>query len=109
MVYSCQILLYTIIESLVYLIITRPDIVYVVHIVSQFVIFSTFVHWGVVLYIFQYLWGIVFQSLLILSTSFLELYAYFDVNYDSDPTYHKSVTSFCIFLGNFLISWKSKK
>jgi len=53
MVYSCQILLYTIIESLVYLTITRPDIVYVVHIVSQFVIFSTFVHWGVILYIFQ--------------------------------------------------------
>jgi hypothetical protein len=37
------------------------------------------------------------------------LRAYSDADYDSDPTYHKSVTSFRIFLGDSLISWKSKK
>ena len=39
----------------------------------------------------------------------MELRAYSDADYDSDPTYHKSVTSFRIFLGDSLISWKSKK
>jgi hypothetical protein len=39
----------------------------------------------------------------------LELRAYFNVDHSSDPTDRKSVTGFCIFLGNSLISWKSKK
>jgi len=39
----------------------------------------------------------------------LELRAYSDADHDSDPTDRKSVTRFCIFLGDSLISWKSKK
>jgi hypothetical protein len=38
----------TIVGSLVYLTITRPDIAYVVHVVSQFVASPTTVHWAVV-------------------------------------------------------------
>jgi hypothetical protein len=51
----------------------------------------------------------VFQSLLLSSTSSLELHVYSDADYGSDPTDRKSVTGFCIFLGDSLISWKSKK
>jgi hypothetical protein len=50
----------TLVRSLVYLIITRPDIAYVIHVVSQFVAFPTIVHWVVVLRILRYLQGIVF-------------------------------------------------
>jgi len=39
----------------------------------------------------------------------LELRAYSDADHGSDPTDRKSVTRFCIFLGDSLISWKSKK
>jgi hypothetical protein len=39
----------------------------------------------------------------------LELCAYFDADHGSDSTYRKSVTGFCIFLGDSLIFWKSKK
>jgi len=99
----------TIIGSLVYLTITRSDIAYVVHVVSQFVASPSIVHWAAVLRILRYLWGTVFQSLLLSSTSSLELRAYSDADHGSDPTYRKSVTGFCIFLGDFLISWKSKK
>ena len=39
----------------------------------------------------------------------MELRAYSDADHGSDPTDRKSVTGFCIFLGDSLISWKSKK
>jgi len=94
----------TIIGSLVYLTITHPDISYAIHVVSQFVASPTTVHWTAVLRILRYLWGTVLQSLLLSSTSSLELRAYFDADHGSDPTYRKSVTGFCIFLGDSLIS-----
>jgi len=99
----------TIVGSLVYLTITRPDIAYAVHVVSQFVASPTTVHWAAVVRILRYLRGTVFQSLLLPSTSSLELRAYSDANHGSDPTDRKSVTGFCIFLGDSLISWKSNK
>jgi hypothetical protein len=37
------------------------------------------------------------------------LCAYSDADHGSDPIDRKSVTGFCIFLGDSLISWKSKK
>jgi hypothetical protein len=85
------------------------QILHVVHVVSQFVASPTTVHWATVLRILRYLRGTVFQSLLLSSTSSLELHAYSDADHGSDPTDRKSVTEFCIFLGDSLISWKSKK
>jgi hypothetical protein len=102
-------LYHTIVGSLIYLTITRPDIAYVVHVVSQFVASPTTVHWVAVLCILRYLQGTVFQSLLLLSIFSLKLRAYSDADHGSDPTDHKSVTGFWIFLGDSLISWKSKK
>lgn len=45
----------TLVRSLMYLNITRPDIAYAVHVVSQFVVSSTIIHWTVVLLNFHYL------------------------------------------------------
>ena len=53
--------------------------------------------------------SIVFQSLLLSSTSSLELCAYSEADHGSDPIDRNSVTGFCIFLGDSFISWKSKK
>ena len=50
----------TIVGSLVYLTITRPNIPYVVHVVNQFVTSPTTIHWAVVLCILRYLRGTVF-------------------------------------------------
>ena len=97
----------TIIGSLIYLTITCLDIAYVVHVVSQFVYSLTTVYWTFVLHILLYLRGTVFQSLLL--PSFLELRVYSNVDYGSDTTDHKFATSFCIFLSDSLISWKSKR
>ena len=70
---SNPILYRTIVGSLVYLRITRPDIAYVVYVVSQFVSSPTTVHWETVLHILWYLQGTLFQNLLLSSTSSLEL------------------------------------
>lgn len=53
--------------------------------------------------------GMVFQSLLLLPTSFLQLCANSNIDHDSDPIDRKFVTSLCIFLSDSLISWKSEK
>lgn len=45
----------TLVGSLVYLTITRPDIAYVVHVVRQFIVSPTIVHWTTVLRILRYL------------------------------------------------------
>ncbi|PHT26472.1 hypothetical protein CQW23_33919 [Capsicum baccatum] len=99
----------TIVGSLVYLTVTRPDIAHAVHVVSQFVTAPTSVHWGAVLRILRYLRGTQFQNLLFPSTSSLELRAYSDADWDGDRNDRKSTTGFCVFLGDSLISWKSKK
>jgi hypothetical protein len=39
----------------------------------------------------------------------LEQRAYSNADYGNDPTYRKSVIGFCIFLGDSLIFWESKK
>nr|XP_027190547.1 uncharacterized protein LOC113786701 [Cicer arietinum] len=46
-------LYHTLVENLVYLTIIRPDIIYVVHVVSQFVVSLTTSHWIIVLRIIR--------------------------------------------------------
>jgi hypothetical protein len=87
----------TIVRSLVYLTIIRPDIAYVVHVVSHFVASPITIHRATVFCILRYLRGTVFQSLLLPSTSSLKLLACSDANHDNDLTDRKSVIGFCIF------------
>nr|GEV04679.1 uncharacterized mitochondrial protein AtMg00810-like [Tanacetum cinerariifolium] len=98
-----------IVGSLIYLIVTRPDISYVVHIVSQYFCAPTTVHWVAVLQILRYLRGTQFQILLFPSTSALDLHGYCNSDWASDVVSRKLTTGSCIFLGDSLISWKSKK
>ncbi|GJZ64969.1 uncharacterized mitochondrial protein-like protein [Tanacetum coccineum] len=99
----------TIVGSLVYLTVTHTDISYAVHIFSQFVSAPTTVHWAAVLQILRYLRGTQFQTLLFPSTSALDLRAYCDSDWAGDVVSRKSTNGFCIFVGDSLISWKSKK
>ncbi|GMP41874.1 hypothetical protein CsSME_00011821 [Camellia sinensis var. sinensis] len=94
---------------LVYLTVTRPDLAYAVQVVSQFVSAPRSTHWAALVRVLRYLRGTIFQGLLLSSTSSLDLVAYADSDWAGDVTDRKSTSGFCVFLGDSLISWKSKK
>uniref|UniRef100_A0A2N9GWD9 Integrase catalytic domain-containing protein n=1 Tax=Fagus sylvatica TaxID=28930 RepID=A0A2N9GWD9_FAGSY len=95
--------------SLVYLTVTRPDLAYDVHLVSQFMSAPRSTHYAVVLRILRYIKGTLFYGLHFSAQSSLELRAYADADWAGDPTDRRSTTNCCFLLGSFLISWCSKK
>ena len=78
--------------SLIYLIVTRPDISYAVHVVNQFMVASRSPHYAVVLKILRYLKGTIFYGLHFYSHSSLTLQAYSDADWAGDPTNRRSTT-----------------
>ncbi|KAM7488098.1 hypothetical protein LguiB_025582 [Lonicera macranthoides] len=95
--------------SLVYLTVTRPDIAYAVHVVSQFMSAPRSTHFDAVLRILRYLKGTMFYGLHYSSRSSLVLRAYSDADWAGDPTDRRSITGYCFFLGDSLLTWRSKK
>ncbi|XP_066367989.1 uncharacterized mitochondrial protein AtMg00810-like [Miscanthus floridulus] len=95
--------------SLVYLTVTRPDIAHAVHILSQFVSAPTSVHFGHLLRVLRYLRGTSSRCLFYACDSPLQLHAYSDSTWASDPMDRRSITGYCILLGSSPLAWKSKK
>jgi len=95
--------------SLVYLGVTRPDISYAVHILSQFVSAPTHIHYSHLLRVLRYLRGTISRRLFFPRSSSLRLHAYSDATWASDSTDRRSLSAYCVFLGDSLIAWKTKK
>ena len=68
------------VRSLIYLTVTRPNISYAVHIVSQFMAAPWSLHYAAVLQILRYLKGTLFHGLHFSSQSSLTLQAYSDAD-----------------------------
>ena len=102
-------LYHQLVGSLVYLTVTRPDIPYVVHLVSQFLSTPHSTHYVAVIHILCYIKGTIFHGLHFSAHSTLDLCAYSDADWAGDPTDRHSTTGFCFFLRDSLISWCSKK
>lgn len=98
-----------IVGSLVYLAVTRPDIAHSVYVLSQFVSAPTSVHYAHLLRVLYYLRGTIDHCLFYSRSNQLQLHAYSDSTWASDPIDRRSVSGYCIFLGSSLIAWKSKK
>uniref|UniRef100_A0ACD5X659 Uncharacterized protein n=1 Tax=Avena sativa TaxID=4498 RepID=A0ACD5X659_AVESA len=89
--------------------VTRPDISYPVHILSQFVSAPTTVHYSHLLRVLRYLRGKITRRLFFPRSSFLQLQCYSDATWASDPSDRRSLSAYCVFLGGSLIAWKTKK
>jgi hypothetical protein len=88
-----------IIQSLVYLGVTRPDISYSVHILSQFVSAPTQIHYSHLLRVLRYLRGTSTRRLFFSRSSSLQLQSYCDATWASDPPDRCSLFAYCVFLG----------
>jgi len=95
--------------SLNYLTITRPDISFAVQQVSQFLQTPRHLHLAAVRRIIRYLRGSPGRGLFFPASYPLHLVAYSDADWAGCPDTRRSVTGWCMFLGDSLISWKSKK
>jgi hypothetical protein len=94
---------------LVYLTITRPELCYSVHILSQFLQDPREKHWDAVMRVLRYLKGNPGQGTYLQCPSDLQLRAYCDSDYADCPTTRQSITGYFITLGGCPVSWKTKK
>lgn len=97
------------IERLIYPAITRPDLIYSFQTMSQFMHEPRKPHWDAAIRILKYIKGAPSQGLLLPSYNNLALKAFCDSYWEGCGATRRLLTGYCIFLGNSLISWKSKK
>ncbi|CAL9000181.1 unnamed protein product [Prunus brigantina] len=95
--------------KLIYLTITRPEITYAVNTLSQFMQEPKRQHLDAAYRLLHYLKEAPGQGLLFSAENKLKLIGYCDADWARCPITRRSVTGYCIFLGNALVSWKSKK
>ena len=89
---------------LIYLTVTRPDIMYSVRMLSQFMHEPRKPHWEAALRVLRYIQGTPSQGLLLPSENNLRLQAYCDSDWGGCRTSRRFISGFCIFLENSVIS-----
>jgi hypothetical protein len=94
---------------LIYLTITRPDIVFAVNILSQFMHAPRLPHMQAATRVLRYIKGSPGQGIFFPSSNTLHVTAYTDSDWASCPTTRRSTTGYFIQLGTSPISWRTKK
>ena len=94
---------------LIYLSHTRPNVAYLVEVVSRFMHDPREKHIQVVHKVLQYLKATPGRGILFKRKGKLTMKAYTNVDYAGSLTNRRLTTSYCIFLGGNIISWRSKK
>lgn len=95
--------------KLIYLTITRPDIAFSVHILTQFMQNPTTRHMDAATKLVRYIKENPGQGVLLASSTAAELKAYCDNDWATCPMTRRSTTGFCVLLGSSSISRKTKK
>nr|KYP55409.1 Retrovirus-related Pol polyprotein from transposon TNT 1-94 [Cajanus cajan] len=92
-----------------YLMVTRPNISFVVSVVSQFLNSPCAGHWNAVIRILKYIKGAPGKGLLYGYNNGTQVMGYSDADWAGSPSNRRSTSGYCVFIGDNLISWKSKK
>lgn len=95
--------------KLVYLVITRPELSYAIHVLSQVMQHPRQVHWDAVVRVIRYLKGCPGQGTMLQAVSDLRLRVFCDADWAACPRSRRSLSSFVVLLGRSPISWKTKK
>ncbi|XP_039008418.1 uncharacterized mitochondrial protein AtMg00810-like [Hibiscus syriacus] len=99
----------SIVGALQYIVITRPDIVFAVNHVCQFMQAPLETHFQEVKHILRYLQGTVDFGLYFLASSRLYLTGFADASWGADVDDRHSTYGYCIYFGGNLDSWSSRK
>ncbi|GKD00115.1 ribonuclease H-like domain-containing protein, partial [Tanacetum coccineum] len=95
--------------SLQYLTFTRPDISYAVQQVCLYMHDPREPHFAALKRILRYIRGTLAYGLQLVSSSTTDLVAYSDSDWGGCPTTRLSTSGYCVFLGNNLLFWSSKR
>ncbi|GJU82488.1 ribonuclease H-like domain-containing protein [Tanacetum coccineum] len=95
--------------SLQYLTFTRPDISYAVQQVCLHMHDPREPHFSALKRILCYIRGTLEHGLQLFSSTTSDLVAYSDADWAGYPTTRRSTLGYCVFLGNNLLSWSSKR
>ncbi|KAE8657482.1 hypothetical protein F3Y22_tig00116994pilonHSYRG00013 [Hibiscus syriacus] len=99
----------SIVGALQYIVVTRPDIVFAVNKVCQFMQSPRNSHFQAVKRILRYLQGTADYGLRFRASSRMSLTGFADADWGSNPDDRCSTTGYCIFFGGNPISWSSHK
>ncbi|KAH9800493.1 retrovirus-related pol polyprotein from transposon RE1 [Citrus sinensis] len=97
------------IGALQYATLTRPEIVFSVNELSQFLSSSTVTHWQACKRILRYLKGTVSLGLQFYNHGSLQVDCFSDADWAGDRDDRRSVAGYCVYMGPNLVSWCSKK
>ncbi|GKA57250.1 ribonuclease H-like domain-containing protein [Tanacetum coccineum] len=96
-------------SSLQYLTCTCPGISYAVQQVCLYMHDPREPYFSVLKRILRYVRGTLDHGLQLFSSSDTSLVAYLDANWAGCPTTRRSTSGYCVFLGNNLLSWSTKR
>jgi len=102
-------LYHSVVGTLQYILITRPELAFVVNKVRQFMHDPQDHHWKAVKRILRYLAGTSSHGLLIKHNSSSTILVFIDADWGSDMDDRKSTTGYCVYLGSNLVAWSSHK
>ncbi|CAN6448059.1 unnamed protein product [Victoria cruziana] len=97
------------VEKLIYLTLIRPDIIFVVNVVSQFMHAPTDVHMRATERILCYLKKNPGKGLLFTKSENMCIEGHSDADWAGSVDTRRSTTGYCIFLGGNLVIWRSKR
>ena len=97
------------IGSLMYLVNTRPDILFFVNTLSQFQVEMRHDHWIASKNVLRYIRGTINYGLRYIASSDIQLHGFTDSDWAGSAEDRKSTSGMCFSLGSAMISWGNRK